>query len=366
MDERESHMRRAIALAELGAGRVSPNPMVGAVLVRDGQVIGEGFHEGPGLAHAEVAALAAADDARGATLYCTLEPCDHFGRTPPCTKAIIEAGIARVVVAASDPNPAVDGRGIAALRAAGIRVDTDILAEEAERMNEAFNRHIVSGLPFVTLKSAASLDGKTAARDGSSKWITGEAAREDVHALRARSDAILVGAGTVIADDPSLTVRDPGYSGAPVLRVIADASGRVGGDARVFDRQAPTLVAATGTTPEARIREWKEAGAEVVICDNAPTGGVSLIELTAHLGKRDVQGLLIEGGATLASSAVRDGIVDKVVLYLAPSLIGGSGAPGILGGEGSAALSDATPMKIAGVTRVGKDLKVEAYVHRDS
>ena len=364
--DHERHMRRALDLAALGRGLVSPNPMVGAVVVRDGRVVGEGWHEGPGTAHAEVRALAAAGDrARGATLYCTLEPCDHVGRTPPCTSAIIDAGVARAVVAAGDPNPVVDGRGFARLGAAGVQVETGVLEAASRRLNAAFERHVVTGLPFVTLKTAASLDGKTAARDRSSKWITGEDARKDAHILRGSADAIVVGAGTVIADDPSLTVRDPSYRGQPPLRVLVDASGRVPVGSHILDASAPTLIATTERVDRARADAWASHGAEVVSFDADETGGVSLPELVAHLGKRDVQGVLVEGGATLAWSFVREQLVDRVVLYLAPKLIGGSDAPGILTGEGFAPIGDAAVLQIVSVDRIGEDVRVEADVHRD-
>ena len=214
---RQTQMRRALELAERGWGRVSPNPMVGALVVddRDGSVLGEGWHEGPGTAHAEVMALAAAGDlARGATVVCTLEPCNHFGRTPPCTRALIDAGVARVVVATTDPNLGEDTPGLVELRDAGIEVEHGVMAAESRRLNRAFERHVTSGLPSVTLKMASSLDGKTAATDGSSRWITGEASRADVQRLRAWADAVVVGAGTAIADDPSLTVRDARFAEA--------------------------------------------------------------------------------------------------------------------------------------------------------
>src|SRR6266571_3977409 len=239
----EAMMRRALALASRGRGLVSPNPLVGAVVVHDGQVVGEGWHDGPGNPHAEIHALRAAGDlARGATLYVTLEPCDHHGRTPPCTNAILEAGVARVVAAARDPNPIVDGRGFDRLRSAGVDVVADVLKAEAERLNEAFATHVRTGLPFVVLKMAATLDGKVAARDGTSRWITGKKARADAHRLRAASDAILVGSGTAIADDPSLTVRDAQREGPPPVRVLADSAGRVDERGRLFNGDAPTLV----------------------------------------------------------------------------------------------------------------------------
>jgi diaminohydroxyphosphoribosylaminopyrimidine deaminase/5-amino-6-(5-phosphoribosylamino)uracil reductase len=365
-EEHERYMHRALELAALGRGLVSPNPMVGAVVVRDGRVVGEGWHEGPGTPHAEVRALAAAGDlARSATLYCTLEPCDHVGRTPPCTSAIIDAGVARAIVAAGDPNPVVDGRGFARLGAAGVQVETGVLETASRRLNAAFERHVVTGLPFVTLKTAASLDGRTAARDGTSKWITGPEARSDAHVLRGAADAIVAGAGTVVVDDPSLTVRDPSYRGRPPLRVVVDASGRVRPDSRIFDGSAPTLVATTERADRARADAWAANGAEVVSFDADETGGVSLPELMAHLGKRDVQGVLVEGGATLAWSFIRERLVDRIVLYLAPKLIGGSEAPGVLMGEGFAPIDEAATLRIVGVDRMGEDVRVEADVHRD-
>ncbi len=364
MDDR-TYLERALRLAERGRGIVSPNPMVGAVVVRDGRVVGEGFHRGPGTPHAEVEALARAGDlARGAVLYSTLEPCDHFGRTGPCTRAIVEAGVQRVVSAMTDPNPVVDGRGYARLREAGVEVDAGRLADDAARLNAAYVKHITTGLPFVTWKTAASLDGKVAARDGSSRWITGEAARRDVHRLRGASDAILVGAGTALADDPSLTVRDPAYEGRPPLRVLLDARGRVPAAGDLFTDEAPTLVATTDVTPLERREAWREAGAEVVELES-DDGLVPLDALLRHLGKRDVQSVLLEGGPTLAWSAIDAGIVDSVVLYLAAKLIGGESAPGVLGGRGFAPIGRALDLRIGSVERVGDDVRVEAHVHRD-
>ena len=362
----EAYMERALALAGRGRGRVSPNPQVGAVVVSsDGRVVGEGWHEGPGRPHAEAVALEAAGAAAsGATLYTSLEPCTHFGRTPPCTAAILRAGISRVVAAMRDPNPVVDGGGFAELRAGGVEVRDGVLAEEAGRQNEAFVKHVRTGLPFVVWKMAASLDGKVAARDGSSRWITGEAARADVHRLRAWSDAIVVGAGTALVDDPSLTVRQPGYAGRPPVRVLVDARGRVPATGDLFDDAAPTLVAATALAPAERRAEWAAAGAEVVVY-GAEGGGVPLAELMADLGKRDVQGVLLEGGPTLAFAAVEEGVVDKVMVYLAPKLIGGEEAPTVLGGRGFSPIANAVALRLRAFDRVGEDLRVEADVHRD-
>ena len=361
----EAYIERAIELAERGRGMVSPNPMVGAVVVADGVVVGEGWHEGAGLPHAEVLALnAAGERARGATLYTSLEPCDHYGRTPACTEAIIEAGIARVVSAASDPNPIVDGRGFSALTSAGMEVRHGILGEIAERLNAPFAKHVRTGMPFVTWKAAATLDGKVAARDGSSRWITGEAARADVHRLRGASDAIVVGAGTALADDPALTVRDPGYRGRAPWRVLVDARGRVSSTGDLFDDAAPTLVATTELASPAAREAWAAAGAEVEVFE--PEGErVPLSALLALMGKRDVQSVLLEGGPTLAWSAVEDGLVDRVVVYLAPRIVGGEEAPTVLGGRGFAPISKALQLKIHSAERVGEDLRVEADVHGD-
>jgi diaminohydroxyphosphoribosylaminopyrimidine deaminase/5-amino-6-(5-phosphoribosylamino)uracil reductase len=362
----ERHMRRAIELAERGWGRVSPNPLVGAVIERDGEVVGEGWHEGPGTAHAEVMALERAGDlARGATIFTTLEPCNRFGRTPPCTRALIDARVARVVVAALDPNLGDDAPGISELRSAGVGVEVGVLANEAERQNAAFLTHVRTGQPFVVLKMAASLDGKAAARDGSSKWITGEAARADVQRLRAWADAVAVGAGTALADDPSLTVRDPSFAGSrPPLRVLADANGRVPASGHLFDGTAATLVATTDGAPESRMAEWRATGAEVAVLDRDGEGGVSLLALVEQLGKRGVQGLLLEGGPTLAGSAVRDRVVDRFVVYYAPMLTGGASAPGVIGGTGFAPIGASPRVHIASVDAIGEDLRVEADVHR--
>ena len=362
----EAYIRRALELAERGKGLVSPNPLVGAIFVRDGEIIGEGWHEGPGRPHAEAAAIeAAGGNVASATLFCTLEPCDHFGRTPPCTDAIIEAGVARVVAAVRDPNPSVDGRGFRKLRKAGIDVTERILAGEAERQNEAYFKHVKTGYPFVTLKMAATLDGRIAAADGSSTWITSEVSRADVHRMRASSDAIMIGSGTALTDDPRLTVRDPGYMGEPALRIVVDSRGRVPATGHLFDDNAPTIVATTDRSTQERREEWRGAGSDVVVCERSEDGDVDLEDLLASLGKRDIQSVLIEGGAALAGSVVGAGLVDKVVIYLAPKLLGGNGAPAILGETGFGSLAEALELEITDVMRQGPDLKVEAYVHRD-
>jgi diaminohydroxyphosphoribosylaminopyrimidine deaminase/5-amino-6-(5-phosphoribosylamino)uracil reductase len=368
MDGHEPDMRRALELAELGWGRVSPNPLVGAVVrAPDGRILGEGWHEGPGTEHAEVMALRAAGPrARGATVVCTLEPCNHVGRTPPCTRALIDAGIARVIVGATDPNLGEGTPGIAELRGAGIDVTTGVLEGRCHSLNDAFEHHVRTGRPFVILKAASSLDGKTAAADASSRWITSDEARADVQRLRAWSDAIVAGSGTVAHDDPALTVRDVRFASArPPLRVLVDSSGRLDASGRAFDTTAPTVVATTDRTPESRIDAWQRRGAEVVVVDRDADDRVSLVALLDALGKRDVQGVLVEGGAELTWSFLRDRLVDRIVLYIAPTVIGGATAPGVVGGDGFAPVAAAQPLSFERIERVGPDLKVVADVHRD-
>jgi diaminohydroxyphosphoribosylaminopyrimidine deaminase/5-amino-6-(5-phosphoribosylamino)uracil reductase len=365
-EDHHRFMGRALELALNGVGLAPPNPMVGAVVVAGGEIVGEGWHQGPGTAHAEVRALEAAGDrARGGTLYVTLEPCSHHGRTPPCAPVVRDAGIARVVTPIRDPNPAVDGRGIVLLRESGIDVVEGVRAGEATRLIAGFARHSSTGLPLVTLKMAASLDGRVAARDGSSRWITGEEARVDVHRLRASSGAVAVGVGTVVADDPELTVRLPGYRGRPPLRVVVDPRGRTPPSSAVLNDVAPTLIVTTPACSPSVRDSWEAARAEVWVVDQPDGNGrVFLPSVVEALGKRDVQDLLLEGGPTLAWSAVRQGVVDRLVLYLAPKLIGG-GAPGVLEGPGISTLSQALELEITEAGAIGRDLKVVADVHRD-
>jgi diaminohydroxyphosphoribosylaminopyrimidine deaminase/5-amino-6-(5-phosphoribosylamino)uracil reductase len=311
-----------------------------------------------------MALRAAGERARGSKVVCSLEPCNRFGRTPPCTKALIVAGVAAVVVGATDPDLGPGTPGVAALREAGVAVEVGVLESRARALNAAFERHVRTGLPYVVLKMASSLDGKVAAADGSSRWITGAAAREDVHRLRAWADAILVGAGTAVADDPALTVRGPhARTARPPLRVVVDSSARVPPGAKIFESGAPSLVATTDRAGERRMRAWVDAGAEVVVLDADETGAVSLVGLLDVLGKRDVQGLLVEGGATLAWSAVRQGLIDRVVVYIAPLLVGGSEAPTALGGDGFVPIASAMRLGPLEVEMVGDDMRVVADVH---
>jgi diaminohydroxyphosphoribosylaminopyrimidine deaminase / 5-amino-6-(5-phosphoribosylamino)uracil reductase len=359
-------MRRALDLAAGARGRTSPNPMVGAVLVKGGEVVGEGFHAYAGSDHAEVAALREAEQAAtGATLYVGLEPCCHQGRTPPCVERIVGAGILRVVAACEDPNPAVSGKGIAALRAAGLQVDVGVLAEEAARLNEAFFTHIRTGRPFVILKTAASLDGKIATRTGESRWITGETARHRVHQLRNEVDAVLVGIGTVLRDDPLLTTRLGITDQRDPARVVVDNLARLPLRAKVVNRAstAPTLLAVSQTAPRARLEALEREGIQVIVVDGSPRR-VSLGHLMDALGKLGFLSVMIEGGAEINASAFREGVVDKALLFLAPILIGGKSAPTALGGQGIETLSQATRLRDLRIERFDDDILLEGYIWR--
>jgi diaminohydroxyphosphoribosylaminopyrimidine deaminase / 5-amino-6-(5-phosphoribosylamino)uracil reductase len=356
-------MRRALRLAERGRGRTSPNPMVGAVVVAAGRVIGEGWHGGAGLPHAEINALAAAGEAaRGATLYVTLEPCVHEGRTPPCAPRVIESGVQRAVVGTLDPNPIVNGRGSDALTSAGIVVDIGVLESEARRLIEPFTKRIRTGMPFVTAKSATTLDGRVAAADGSSRWVTGPGARRDVHRLRAASDAVLVGIGTVLADDPQLTCRLRGYSGRQPLRVVLDSAARTPLSAKVLDKTAPTLIATTDKAPEDGVELLRTRGADVVRLPSRE-GRVDLAATLEELGRRGVVEVLLEGGPTVLGDAIERSLVDRFVFYFAPKLLGPTGIPAVAGVLASN-IADARELTVNSVRRVGADIKVEARVRQ--
>ena len=321
------HLERALELAERGRGTTHPNPLVGAVLVREGEVVGEGWHERAGEPHAEVLALeAAGEHARGSTLYVTLEPCAHQGRTGPCADAVVAAGVARVLCAAGDPDPRTNGKGFARLREAGIAVElaTDDLAVRARRQNEAFLTWIAEGRPFVTYKAAITLDGRVAASGGESQWISGEASRRRVHQLRARSDAVAVGAGTARAENPKLTARD------------VDAP-----------RQPRRLAFGRGPLPE---------GSELELLE-----GPVRAELE-RLASDGVQSLLLEGGPTLAGSFLREGLIDKLVVFVAPALLGGDDAPALFSGPGAPTLKELVPLSGIELDRSGEDIVVTAYV----
>lgn len=364
-DQDHLFMKRALALAARAAGRTSPNPLVGAVVVNNGRIVGEGYHRQAGTPHAEVHALRQAGElARGATLYVNLEPCSHFGRTPPCCDAIIAAGISRVVTAMVDPNPLVAGRGLSRLADAGIAVECGIMEEPARELNEVFIKFITTGRPFVVMKSAISLDGKTATASGHSFWVTGEEARGQVHRLRNTYDAVMVGIGTVLADNPLLTTRLPaGEEGRDPIRVVVDSGLRLPPASRVInpDSSAPLLVATTSRAPSDRRRELARLGVEVLVLPEQ-SGRVSLEHLMAALGERNITGVLLEGGATLNASALEAGLVDKLVVFIAPKLVGGSAAPGMIAGRGCSRMDQAWELKQPVLSQVGSDYMIVGYL----
>jgi diaminohydroxyphosphoribosylaminopyrimidine deaminase / 5-amino-6-(5-phosphoribosylamino)uracil reductase len=341
-------LRRALALAEGGRGRVSPNPLVGAVLVRDGRVIGEGAHAELGGVHAEVAALedarARGEDPAGATLFVTLEPCAHHGRQPPCVDALLAAGVARVVIASDDPSEKASGRGPGALRDGGVAVEVadGPEATAARLLNQPFRKLSRTGRPVVILKSAVSLDGRVATAAGDSRWISGQASRSLVHRWRAEADAVCVGIGTALADDPLLTARDAAAARQPT-RVVFDSTARLPLTSRLVGTvgEAPLLVVAAPDAPAERVRNLKEAGAEVLVCDGAPEAQV--LTALAELGRREISSVLLEGGPVLAGSFLDAGEVDELRLFIAPILIGGAGAPPLTMGAGAKRIDEARP-----------------------
>jgi len=351
-----SLMARALRLAENGLFTTSPNPRVGCVIVKAGVVVGEGWHRRAGEAHAEVHALRAAGEAaRGATAYVTLEPCSHFGRTPPCADALIAAGVTRVVVAMQDPNPQVAGRGLARLQAAGISVDCGVLENEARELNIGFVSRMTHGRPWVRLKAAASLDGRTALANGASQWITGPAARQDGHRWRARACAILSGIGTVRADDPQLNVRGLDSDRQP-LKVVVDSRLELSAEARLLD-EGKVLLAAAGD-PDGKEPVLVAEGAEVIYLPNA-AGKVDLSALLIELGRRGINELHVEGGARLNGALLAAGLVDELLLYLAPCLLGND-AVGLFGLPPLQSMAEKRQLAIRDLRMVGADLRVLA------
>ncbi len=362
-------MALALRLARKGMGRTSPNPMVGAVVVNDGRIVGQGSHRRAGAPHAEVMALRQAGAAaRGATLYCTLEPCNHFGRTPPCCEAIVSSGVSEVVVATRDPNPITNGRGLVRLRRAGIRVLVGVLAEEARDLNAAFFKVMRTGLPSAIAKAGQSLDGKIATVTGESRWITSPASRAVGHQWRSRVDAILVGLNTVMRDDPDLTVRAGPRRASRPVKVILDSRLRTPLTARCLASPPATLIA-TISRNHARQAAFARRGVEVVSLRPAGRRGrpdghsrVPLRPLFRLLARRGLHSVLIEGGGEALAGALAERLVDRVIFCIAPLLIGGRAAPSSVGGEGIRRLSRAVRLSGFSCSRVGADLCVEARV----
>lgn len=361
-------MKRALRLARRAMGRTSPNPMVGAVIVKDGRIIAEDYHRKAGEPHAEALALAGAgEEARGATLYVTLEPCCHRAkRTPPCTDGILSAGISRVVAAMQDPNPRVAGKGIAMLREHGVDAESGLFRDEAHRLNEAYIKYIITGVPFVILKIAMTIDGKIAMPDGESKWITGPASRRLVHKLRSGVDAILTAIGTVKADDPELTSRIRG--GRNPLRVVIDPGIEVPLDARIVRTPPGTImvthVPADGDKSKiSKLQALRERGVEILFYD---TEKADIGWLVSRLGERGITSILIEGGSSLNAYALHSGVVDKVMIFVAPKIIAGKKSVTAVGGESVKSLGQAYHLSDLKTKRLGEDLAIEAYVEHAS
>ncbi len=360
-----SHMRAALALARRGLGSTWPNPSVGCVIVKHGRVVGRGLTAAGGRPHAEPAALAmAGGQARGATAYVTLEPCCHWGRTPPCTDALIQAGVTRVVVAARDPDKRVDSQGLARLREAGIEVQEGLLADEAHEILAGFIQRTTTGRPLVTLKLASTLDGRIATHGGESQWITGPEARRMAHAIRGRHDAIMVGVGTVLADNPELTCRLPGYERRPAVRVVADSHLRTPLTARLVStaRETPTWMLIRSGTDATRRRAFADLGVTIIEVP-AAAAGVDLAKGLHALGDAGITRLMIEGGGQIAAALLREGLVDRLAWFHAPATMGGDGWPGVqaFGIEKLAAMPRFVRTR---VTPLGDDLLTE-FTRRD-
>jgi diaminohydroxyphosphoribosylaminopyrimidine deaminase/5-amino-6-(5-phosphoribosylamino)uracil reductase len=360
------YMLQALSLARLALGQVSPNPAVGAAVVKDGEVVGQGYTQVPGQSHAEIMALQQAGEAaRGSRMYVTLEPCCHQGRTPPCSKAIIEAGIAEVHMAMLDPNPLVAGKGKEELGRAGIKTVVGEHMQEAECVNEAYAKHITTGIPFITAKVAMSLDGKIATRSGGSRWISGEESRQHVHHLRSLSDAIIVGANTILADDPQLTARCCGGKGGALhkqpLRVIIDGDGQTPASAQVFAQPGQTLLVMGRKASRQEKETYEKAGADVLEMPSEK-GYIELKKVFEILGKRQITSVLVEGGGRLIGSLFDQRLVDKVVFFIAPLIIGGDKATTAVGGRGVSRVIDAVKLTRVAQEGFGQDIMVTGYM----
>jgi len=357
-------MQMAYGLAEKALGQASPNPYVGALVVKNGRIVGHGYHEGAGRPHAEVVALKrAGKDAAGATLYVTLEPCVHWGRTPPCADAVCSAGLKRVVVSALDPNPIVFRKGIRRMRAAGLDVSVGILAERNRRQNEFYVKYITRRIPFVTLKAALTLDGRMATRTFDSRWISSPATRGYIHSLRGEYDALLVGLNTVLRDDPLLTVRHPNWPGKKITRVVLDGELETPLRARIFstlDRGRVIVFAHKGASA-ARAKALADKGAEVVLLPGRGPG-LALDRVLDELGRREIASVLVEGGGATITSFLERRTADKVFVTISPRLIGGTKAVSVFGGRGASSLADALSLNAVSVFRMGEDTVLEGYL----
>ncbi|TYQ16080.1 UNVERIFIED_CONTAM: diaminohydroxyphosphoribosylaminopyrimidine deaminase/5-amino-6-(5-phosphoribosylamino)uracil reductase [Acetivibrio alkalicellulosi] len=362
LSKNDFFMKKAIELAKLGWGKTNPNPLVGAVIVKNDNVVSEGFHEVLGCAHAEVAAINNANSSvEGGTLYVNLEPCSHYGRTPPCTKAIIEAGIKKVVVAMIDPNPKVSGKGIEILKDAGIEVEVGVLEEEALKLNEIFIKYVVRKKPFVIMKTAMTLDGKIASYKGDSKWITGKEARHHVHRVRDRVCAIMVGLNTILKDNPLLTTRIDGEEGKDPIRIIVDSRGTIPENSNVIncDSKAPTILATTKLIDKEKEKYLHQKGIKIIKTEGEC---VDLKQLMDELYNMEIDSILLEGGGSLNSSAIQCKIVDKVMMFIAPKIIGGKDAITPVEGIGIELMKNAVELDNVEMSRFGKDFLIEGYI----
>ena len=357
-------MERALELSKKAVGFVNPNPLVGAVIVKDNRIIGEGYHEYFGGPHAEVNAFKnAVDDVEGATMYVTLEPCSHYGKTPPCADAIVQSKIAKVVVGMIDPNPQVSGRGIEILRSNGIDVTVGIMDKEIKKTNEIFIKYITQKQPFCIMKTAMTIDGKISTSTGDSKWISNEKSRSYVHELRQKVTGIMVGIGTVLADDPELTTRRQDKISKNPIRIVIDSKAKIPLESKVLkcDDETKTIIATTEFAKESKIEAIKQKGA-VVIVTKSKNGWVNLKELMRLLCDMGIDSILLEGGSTLNYSALQEGIVDKVITFISPKIFGGASGITPVGGQGIERVSDCIVLRDAEVTRFDEDIMIEAYV----
>jgi diaminohydroxyphosphoribosylaminopyrimidine deaminase / 5-amino-6-(5-phosphoribosylamino)uracil reductase len=357
-DQDISFMHRALDLAEKGRGQASPNPMVGAVIVRDGRIIGEGYHEGVGGPHAELSALRATETrTQGSTMYVTLEPCSFHGRTPPCADAVIEAGITRVMVAMTDPDKRVAGTGIIRMREAGITVGVGLMETEARHLNRPYIHHRTNGQPYTLLKLAQTLDGRIATQTGHSQWITGEEARRHTHLMRRDADAVLVGIGTVLADNPKLTVRH--VEGRQPKRIILDSMARTPISSHILDTEAPTTVCVTDAAPPDRMTALQETGTEILVLPSAPSGHIDLQALKQTLGAQQILTLMIEGGSQVATAFLNAQAVDQIACFIAPLIIG-TGIEAI-SNLNITHISQAIQLQDTEIKQLGKDLLLTGY-----
>lgn len=366
MDQDKIYMQKACSLALKGVGGVNPNPLVGAVIVKDGQIIGEGYHALYGGPHAEINAFAdASHSVKGGTMYVTLEPCSHYGKTPPCAYEIVKKGIKKVVIGMLDPNPLVSGQGVRILEDAGLEVVHGVLEQELSQMNRVFLKYIKTRLPYVVMKTAMTLDGKIATSSGDSRWVSNSSSRYHVHKLRNELAGIMVGVDTVIADDPMLTTRLDGVTGRNPLRIVVDSKARIPLDARVLNtaNEASTLLAVTREAPVSKLEQIRSMGNEVVVVSSR-NGRVDLQELMRFVGEKEIDGVLLEGGGTLNFSALMEGVVDEVVSFISPKIVGGADAKTPVGGHGIDRMNSAIELEDIAISNLDEDIMMVGKVKK--